>query len=78
MAPFRIVIDRDACVGDGHCREIAGNTFDIDCEDCCVVIDPDGDPPEDILRAARECLVGAIKLFDARTGEPVLPHRVVL
>lgn len=40
-----------------------------------MVIDPNGDAPEDILRAARECLVGAIKLYDARTGEPVLPHR---
>lgn len=32
MGPFKIVIDREACVGDGQCREIAGNTFDIDCE----------------------------------------------
>ena len=74
MAKYKIEIIRDACVGDGLCCEIASKTFEMDGEDCCKVIDPDGDPPEDILRAAKECLTDAIVLVDEQTGETICPR----
>jgi len=49
-------------------------TLDPDAEGRCTVVNPDGDPPEDILCAAKECLGGAITLYDARTGQRVYPR----
>lgn len=73
MALYRIEVQREVCVGDGLCREIAPGTFDLDGEGCCVVLDPAGDPPRDILQAARECRCQAIILYDAATGQRVFP-----
>lgn len=74
MTRYKIEVIRDCCVGDGLCCDIAPKTFKMDDEDRCVVVDPAGDPPEDILRAAEECLTDAIVLVDAQTGERVCPR----
>jgi len=71
MVKYRIRIDREACIGDKQCGEEAPNTFFVDDEGVSIVLESDGDPPEQILRAAQKCLYQAISLIDAETGEPV-------
>ena len=73
MAKYRIEIKRDLCCGDGLCREEAPATFDQDDELRSRVTNPDGDPPEDILAAAKNCPLHAITLFDAETGQKIWP-----
>jgi ferredoxin len=73
MARYRIEIDRDLCCGDGLCGEEAPRTFGRGDEFGAVVTNPNGDPPEDILEAARNCPLHAITLFDAETGQKVWP-----
>ena len=73
MAKYKIDVDRDACVGDGLCCEEAPATFEADDTGRCVVKDPCGDPPEDILLAARRCRLEAIALHDIQTGAKVWP-----
>ncbi len=73
MTTYDIRIDRENCVGDGLCREEAPGTFDVDGEGKSVVMNPDGDPAEDILRAAQSCPLNVITLLDTRTGATVCP-----
>ena len=71
MAKYRIEIDREACVGDKACGEEAPDTFAIDEEGKAVVTDPEGDDPKRVLRAARNCRLEGISLYDAETGERI-------
>ena len=73
MAPYRIEVDRDVCVGDGLCCEEAPSTFKRDAEVKVYVDDPCGDPAENILAAARCCRLDAISLHDAETGARIWP-----
>lgn len=75
MARYKILIDRDACDGDRLCSEIAPGTFEMDDEGKVRVIDPQGDPAEDILEAAQRCPLQGITLLDADTGMKVWPTR---
>ena len=59
---YRIEIDRDTCMGSGVCTVYASATFDIDDETKSTVIDPAGDPLEQIEAAAAGCPTGAIKI----------------
>lgn len=73
MPSYKIVVNRELCVGDGLCRERAGGTFDIDSELRCAVRDAKGSSPEDILFAACNCPNGCISLYDEETGEKAWP-----
>ncbi len=73
MRKFRIMIDRQLCVGDGLCCELAPETFAKDDEGNIVVTVPHGDPPEYVLRAARHCQMDAITVCDAETGRKLWP-----
>ena len=73
MGTYKIEVDRSLCVGDGLCREEAPSTFELDGEDKVVVTDPDGDEPNYILKAARNCPLEAISLYDVDTGEQIWP-----
>jgi len=73
MAKYRIVINRERCIGDGLCHEGAHHTFEIDKDLRCAVKDARGDSPEDILFAAWNCANGCITLFDKDSGEKVWP-----
>jgi len=61
--PYRIEIDRNACMGSGVCAVYASATFDIDDETKSIVIDPAGDPLDLIEAAAAGCPTGAIKVI---------------
>lgn len=74
MPTYAITINRETCAGDKVCTEEAPNTLSIDEEGKCVVVDPEGDPPDRILSAAKKCPFGGITLHDADTGEQVYPE----
>ena len=69
---MRLSIDRDRCIGSGNCTFYAPATFDLDGDLKAMVVDPDGDPPEDVRAAAEGCPVKAITVLDgpAPDGPP--------
>ncbi len=73
MARYRIEINREECTGDSACLQEAPNTFELDDEGIIVVVNPEGDSPDEILAAAEVCPTEAIILYDAETGEKVWP-----
>ena len=73
MTKYRIQLNREVCVGDRACSEEAPETFALDEEGKAVVMDPEGDPAEQVLRAAKQCVHEGITLHDAETGEQVWP-----
>ncbi len=74
MTAYRIEIDQEACVGDQLCCEIAPGTFRIGADGKTGVVNPEGDPPQDILSAAKSCRLDAITLYDTQTEKKVWPR----
>ncbi|MCB9527744.1 MAG: ferredoxin [bacterium] len=66
--PYRIIIDREKCIGAGTCVTEAPATFQLDEDEKAVVIDEDGDPDQAVLWAGQGCPVAAITLIDVETG----------
>ena len=62
--PFRIVIDRERCVGSGNCLYWAPATFDLDDDGISVVVDAAGDDEDRIRVAAEGCPTRAISVED--------------
>lgn len=62
--PLRISIDPDRCMGSGSCSFHAPATFDVGEDDVAVVLDPAGDPPDAVRRAADGCPTQAITVGD--------------
>ncbi|MCB9554223.1 MAG: ferredoxin [Myxococcales bacterium] len=71
--PYRIVIDREKCIGAGTCVTEAPATFQLDGDDRATVLDADGDDDQSVLWAAQGCPVSAITLYREDTGEKVCP-----
>lgn len=70
--PFRIQIDRVACVGFAECMKAAPTVFQVDeFANQSTVVDAKGADDDTILAAAEACPVSAISLYDAATGERV-------
>jgi ferredoxin len=76
MGKYKIHIDREMCVGDQLCAQLAPGTFDLDGDGKAMVVDPDGDLPKYVKAAAKKCRLQAITLFDAETGDRVWPKRL--
>jgi ferredoxin len=57
-----VEVDRGLCIGSGDCVDTAPDVFQLDDEDKAVVVDPDGAPRDDILEAAGNCPVSAIRV----------------
>lgn len=55
-----IEIDRALCMGSGVCEVYASRTFAVDDDVKSTVVDPAGDPLEQIRAAAAGCPTGAI------------------
>lgn len=73
MKKWKIVIDRDLCIGAASCVALAGKTFALDSENKAVVLEGEGDPQELIKLAAESCPTKAIILVDEETGEQEYP-----
>ena len=74
MRRYTISVNREICVEDGLCCEVAPETFERDQDGHILVIEPHRDPSENVLIAARRCQMQAITLFDAETGELAWPE----
>lgn len=70
--PYQIIVNRELCESNAECVSLAPAVFELDDEDLCVVLDPEGAKDKRILDAARACPTDAITLIDA-TGEQVWP-----
>ena len=70
---WKIVIDRDLCIGAASCVALAMKTFALDAENKAVVLEGEGDVPETIKLAAESCPTKAIILEDEETGEQEYP-----
>ncbi len=70
--PYEIIVNRELCEGNAECVSLAPGVFELDDEELCVVIDPEGAKDKRILDAARACPVDAITLID-ENGEQVWP-----
>lgn len=69
---YRILVNRELCESNAECVSLAPEVFELDDEDLCVVLDPEGAKSKRILLAARACPVDAITLID-EDGEQVWP-----
>ena len=63
--PYRIEINRDTCMGSGVCTVYAPQTFEVDDETKSTVVDPAGNPLEQIEAAASGCPTRSIKVHIA-------------
>ncbi|MDH4132397.1 MAG: ferredoxin [Gemmatimonadota bacterium] len=70
--PYEIIVNRELCESNAECVGMAPEVFELDDEELCIVIDPEGAKDKRILDAARACPVDAITLIDAK-GEQVWP-----
>ncbi|MFN2615851.1 MAG: ferredoxin [Thermoleophilaceae bacterium] len=62
---IEVEVDRALCIGSGDCVDTAPDVFQLDDEDKAVVVDPDGAPLDDVVEAARNCPVSAIRVTGA-------------
>jgi ferredoxin len=62
---IEVEVDRSLCIGSGDCVDTAPDVFQLDDEDKAVVVDPDGAPLDDVVEAARNCPVSAIRVAGA-------------
>ena len=67
---FRVEIDSDLCSGFASCVDDAPEIFKLDDSGTAVVLVPQTDD-ERALKAARDCPMAAINVFDAESGESV-------
>ena len=67
---LEIRIDQGDCRGAGECVHRAPETFSLDGNERSEVVDPAGNPDDQILAAARACPHFAIRVY--RGGERVV------
>jgi ferredoxin len=70
--PYQIIVNRELCESNAECVSLAPEVFELDDEDLCVVVDPEGARDKRILDAARACPTDAITLIN-QDGEQVWP-----
>jgi ferredoxin len=59
---IHVEVDRGLCIGSGDCVDTAPDVFQLDDEDKAVVVDPDGASVDDVVEAAGNCPVSAIRV----------------
>jgi ferredoxin len=64
---LEVRVQRALCIATKSCINAAPHTFALDPTLVSTVVDPEGDPEEDVIRAAEACPTGAISVF--RDGE---------
>lgn len=69
---YRILVNRELCESNAECVSLAPTVFELDDDEFCVVVNPEGAKSKRILDAARACPVDAITLID-EGGEQVWP-----
>jgi ferredoxin len=67
---YRAEIDRDLCSGFASCVDDAPEIFRLDDSGTATVLVPETDD-ERVLKAAADCPMSAISVFDTESGELV-------
>jgi ferredoxin len=67
---YRAEIDRDLCSGFASCVDDAPEIFKLDDSGTATVLVPETDD-ERVLKAAADCPMSAISVFDIESGELV-------
>jgi ferredoxin len=67
---FRVDIDSDLCSGFGSCVDDAPEIFRLDDSGTATLLVPETDDKR-VLKAAADCPMAAIAVFDAESGELV-------
>ncbi len=57
---LEVAIDRDVCMGSGHCMYEAPAVFDFGDDGVARVVDPAASPEDYVIAAARKCPTHAI------------------
>jgi len=70
---LRITVDHRLCVGNAQCVALAPGAFRHNDQRQSEVVDPAGAPESTILKAARYCPTGAIRVENAATGQQLFP-----
>jgi ferredoxin len=65
---WTVAVDRDRCIGSGMCIVYAPATFVHDEAAKAVVVDPPGDPLDDVRTAVEACPTRALHLTTTGTG----------
>jgi ferredoxin len=65
---WRVLVDRDRCVGSGNCVFWASATFDLADDGVSVVLDPPGDGLDVITVAVEGCPTRAISITPPADG----------
>jgi ferredoxin len=88
ISRYRIIIDRNLCIGAATCVALEPKVFQLDKENKAVLIDPQdpakthnefvyevngGFEKESILMAAKSCPTNAIIVMDEETGKQIYP-----
>jgi ferredoxin len=60
---LEVKVERARCIATKSCVNAAPATFAIDAANVSVVVDPEGDPEDDVVRAAEACPTGAISVW---------------
>lgn len=69
---YQIIVNRELCASNAECVSLAPAVFELDDEELCVVLDPEGAKEKRILLAAKACPVDAITIID-ESGEQLWP-----
>ncbi|HAI22269.1 TPA: hypothetical protein DCP77_00120 [Candidatus Collierbacteria bacterium] len=74
MTKFKVMIDKNKCIGARSCVNLAGLTFRMGSDGKAELIDQDGNSDEEKILAAQACPNMAIKVINTATGETVWPE----
>ncbi len=69
---LKITVDHNKCVGSTICISLAPKVFSLNKEGQSIVIDAEGETLKNILNAADNCPLSAIKIFD-ENGKCLFP-----
>lgn len=60
---LEVKVVRGRCIGTKACVNAAPRVFAIDATNVSTVVDPAGDPDDDVILAAQSCPTGAISVW---------------
>jgi ferredoxin len=60
---LEVTVDRDVCMGSGHCIVEAPGAFDLDDDGISFVVNPDAASESTIVDTARKCPSQAISVW---------------
>ncbi|MEM7157005.1 MAG: ferredoxin [Myxococcota bacterium] len=71
---WRLIIERDRCIGAGACLALCPDHFELDDEARSRALTELIDADDDAIAAARSCPTEAIRIESADGGEPIYPE----